>query len=101
MTDLMALPEVITWSAEIEKASHGKAHGALIEDDPAPRLINGKPFWQFSFVENRRDAVHRVQSFLVAKSGDEILVDDLESDTMLTLQEWRRTVHRVELRAAQ
>jgi hypothetical protein len=42
-----------------------------------------------------------VQSFLVEKSSGEILVDDLEAGTVLSLTQWRRTVHRVEVRAAQ
>jgi hypothetical protein len=98
MARLMELPEVKTWSARIEEKSHGKAHGAVIEDDPQPRMINGQPYWQFSFVENRADAAHRVESFLVAKSGQEILIEDPESDKLLSLPEWRRSVHRVELR---
>jgi hypothetical protein len=98
MASLMDLPEVKTWSARIEEKSHGKSHGAVIEDDPQPRMINGQPYWQFSFVENRADAVHRVESFLVAKSGAEILVEDPESDQLLSLPEWRRSVHKVELR---
>jgi hypothetical protein len=98
MASLMELPEVKTWSEQIEKNSRGKSHGAVIEDDPQARMINGKPYWQFSFVENRADAVHRVDSFLVAKSGEEILIEDPESDKLLTLPEWRRTVHKVELR---
>jgi hypothetical protein len=39
-----------------------------------------------------------VESFLVAKSGQEILIEDPESDKLLSLPEWRRSVHRVELR---
>lgn len=87
---LMALPELQAWAAQIEKASGGTVRGALIEDDPAPRNIDGKNYWQFSFVENRSDAVHRLDSFLVAQSGGEILVEDFESDTTLTLEQWRR-----------
>jgi hypothetical protein len=89
-TALMALPELQAWSAQIEKASGGAVRGALIEDDPAPRNINGKNYWQFSFVENRSDAVRRLESFLVAQSGGEILVEDFDSDTTLTLEQWRR-----------
>jgi hypothetical protein len=100
MAELMALPELKTWSAQIEKASHGKAHGAVIEDDPAPRMINGKPYWQLSFVEDTPNAVHRRQSFLVAKTGGEILVDDLASGTTMNLHEWLRTVHRVDVKSA-
>lgn len=85
----MALPELRAWGAQIEKASGGTVRGALIEDDPAPRNIDGKNYWQFSFVENRSDAMHRLDSFLVAQSGGEILVEDFDSDTTLTLEQWR------------
>jgi hypothetical protein len=98
MASLMELPEAKTWSEQIEKNSRGKSHGAVIEDDPQPRMINGKPYWQFSFVENRADTVHRVESFLVAQSGEEILIEDPESAQLLSMPEWRRTVHKVELR---
>jgi hypothetical protein len=87
---LMALPELQAWSAQIEKASRGSVRGALIEDDPAPRNINGKNYWQFSFVENRSDAVRRLESFLVAQAGGEILVEDFDNDATLTLEQWRR-----------
>jgi hypothetical protein len=87
---LMALPELQAWSAQIEKSSGGNVHGALIEHDPAPRNINGKNYWQFSFVENRSDAVHRRESFLVAQADGEILVEDFDSDATLTLEQWRR-----------
>jgi hypothetical protein len=100
MAELMELPEVKAWSAQIEKASRGKAHGAIIEDDPTPRIIGGKPYWQFSFVENRPQAVHRVQSFLISQSGKDVLVEDLQSGNVQSLLEWRRTVRRVEVRAA-
>ncbi|MFC5511547.1 hypothetical protein ACFPOU_10470 [Massilia jejuensis] len=42
MAALLALPEVKSWSQEIEKRSRGKARGAIVEDDPAPRVINGR-----------------------------------------------------------
>ena len=100
MTALMELPEVKAWSAQIEKNSRGKAHGAVIEDDPEPRVINGKKYWQLSFVENRSDKVSRRESFLVSQSSDDILIDDTESDTVLSLDEWRRGIERVELKAA-
>ncbi len=100
MAELLALPEVKTWSAQIEKASRGKARGAVIEDDPEPRLINGQPYWQFSFVENRGDRVQRRESFLVSQTGSDILVEDLETDTVLSLDEWRRGIERVELKSA-
>jgi hypothetical protein len=96
MARLMEVPELKTWSAQIEKKSHGKIHGAVIEDDPQPRMVNGKPYWQFSFVENAPEAVHRRASFLVAKAGDDVLVEDPATDQLLSLPEWRRTVRKVE-----
>jgi hypothetical protein len=96
---LMALPELKAWSEQIEKNSHGKAHGAVIEDDPAPRILNGKSYYQLSFVENRPKDVHRIASFLVARQGDEVLVEDDATDSVQSLGEWRRSVHRVELKS--
>ena len=101
MTALLALPELKAWSQQIEKRSKGKARGAVIEDDPLPREINGKKYFQLTFVENRADDVRRRESFLVAQSGDEILVEDTETDTLLSLQEWRRTIERVDLKSAE
>ena len=89
MNALMALPELKAWSQKIESASGGKSHAAIIEDDPKPRLINGEPYYQLSFVENDSDAVHRWENFLVAQTGDAILVDDGASDKVLTLEAWR------------
>jgi hypothetical protein len=89
MAALMALPELKAWSSQLEKASAGKLRGALIEDDPQPKLVNGKRYYQLSFVENGSDAAHRWESFLVADSGDEILVEDFAADKTLTLDQWR------------
>jgi len=96
---VLALPEIKTWSEQIEKGSRGAAHGAVIEDDPAPRLIDGKPYYQLSFVENRKQNIHRRASFLVAKQGDDILVEDEETDAVQSLSEWRRNIRNVELKA--
>src|SRR5687767_13301799 len=74
MTDLLALPELTAWSAQIEKRSKGKAHGAVIEDNPIPREINGKKYYQLTFVENRPESVSRRENFLVSQTGTEILV---------------------------
>ncbi|MGO4478470.1 hypothetical protein AB4Z32_19670 [Massilia sp. 2TAF26] len=98
VAELMALPEIKTWSEQIEKSSKGKVHGAVIEDDPAPRVIEGKAYYQLSFVENRKQDIHRRASFLVAKNGDEILVEDGETDTLQSLSEWRRNIRHVELK---
>ena len=100
MEALLAVPELKAWSEQIERRSKGKAHGAVIEDDPAPREINGKQYYQLTFVENRADDVRRRESFLVSRQGDEILVDDPETDTVLSLQEWRRNIERVDLKSA-
>jgi hypothetical protein len=99
MAELMALPELKAWSEQIEKSSHGQAHGAVIEDDPAPRILNGKPYYQLSFVENRKQDVHRRASFLVARQGDDILVEDDATDTVQSLGEWRRNIRKVELKS--
>lgn len=100
MAALLAVPELKAWSEQIEKRSKGKAHGAVIEDDPTPREINGKKYYQLSFVENRADDVRRRESFLVAQQGDEILVEDPETDTLQSLQDWRRNIERVQLKSA-
>ncbi len=100
MAALLALPEVKSWSQDIEKRSRGKAHGAIVEDDPTPRVINGRQYWQLSLVENRADKVHRRESFLVARTGNEILVEDTANDTVVSLDDWRRTVRRVQLKSA-
>lgn len=90
MNALMALPELQAWSSQLEKASAGKVRGALIEYDSAARVINGKSYWQFSFVENGADAAHPWESFLVSKQDNEILVEDFGADTPLTLEQWRK-----------
>jgi hypothetical protein len=96
---LMALPELKIWSDQIEKRSHGAAHGAVIEDDPAPRIIEGKKYYQLSFVEDRKQNVHRRASFLVAHEGDEILVENLDNDSVQSLSEWRRNIRNIELKS--
>lgn len=90
---LMALPELQAWSAAIEKNSGGKAHGGLLEYDPTPRKLNGKSYWQFSFVENSAEAAQRWESFLVSSSDDEILVEDAASEEAISLGRWRREKH--------
>jgi hypothetical protein len=100
MAALLALPEVKSWSQDIEKRSRGKAHGAVIEDDPTPRVINGTAYWQLSFVENRADKVQRRESFLVARTGNLILVEDAANDTVVSIDEWRRGIRRVETKSA-
>jgi hypothetical protein len=100
MNALMALPELKAWSGRIETSSGGALHGALIEYDPQPKLISGKLYFQLSFVENGSDAARRWESFLVAESGDDILVDDGASDRTLTLAEWRAAKRPMERTSA-
>jgi hypothetical protein len=90
---LMALPELQGWSALLEKNSNGKTHGALIEYDPTPRKLNGKNYWQFSFVENSAESAQRWESFLVSSNDDEILVEDASTDEVISLARWRREKH--------
>jgi hypothetical protein len=89
MQALMALPEIRAWSEHLETTSGGTVHGALIEYGPTPKAMNGKTYWQFSFVENTPDAAHRWESFLVSEKDSEILVEDDEADVPLTLEQWR------------
>ena len=90
MKALMALPELSAWSAHLEKTSNGKVRGALIEYDPAFKIVDGKSYWQLSFVENGSDAAHPWESFLVASNGDEILVDPADGAPPITLAQWRQ-----------
>ena len=92
---LMALPELKAWSAAIEKNSGGSARGAVIEYDATPKLIDGKRYFQLSFVENGKEAVHRWEDFLVAEDGT-MLVEDGASDKALTLEQWRNTKRPLE-----
>ena len=89
MAALMALPELQAWSARIDKASGGKLRGALMEYDTQPKVIGGKRYWQFSFVENGSDAARLWESFLVSDKGDDILVDDATAEQPLSLAAWR------------
>ena len=90
MSALMALPELKAWSSVLEKSSGGKVTGALLEYDAKPRVIDGKSYYQLSFVENGSDAAHPWESFLVAQQGDEILVEDFSTGKTLTLDQWRK-----------
>jgi hypothetical protein len=90
MNSLLALPELQAWTSAIDKRSKGQAHGGLMEYNTAPQLVNGKPYWQFSFVEFDKDQMHRWENFLVSQSSDEILVDDDASGKVISLEEWRR-----------
>jgi hypothetical protein len=100
MNALMALPELKVWSERLDKESRGKVHGALIEYSQAPKVVDGKRYWQFSFVENGSEAAHRWESFLVAQDGDEILIDDDSTGKTLTLEQWRKERHPLDRTSA-
>lgn len=100
MAALMALPELKAWSSLLERASGGKVHGALIEYDPQPKLIDGKRYFQLSYVENGSEAAHRWESFLVADTGDDILVEDAATDKPLTVAQWRQEKHPMQRMSA-
>jgi hypothetical protein len=100
MAALMALPELKAWSSQLEKTSGGKVRGALIEYDSTLKLIDGKRYFQLSFVENGPDAARRWESFLVADTGNDILVEDPATDKTLTLEQWRKDKHPMERASA-
>lgn len=87
---LMALPEIKAWSAHIEKASAGRAHGAVMETSPETRLVDGQPYYQLSFFESTPDAAQRWESFVVSPDGKRILIDDIVSGDLLSLEQWRK-----------
>lgn len=89
---LMALPELKNWADTIEKRSNGERHGALIETDAAPRDVNGKPYYQLTFVENGDDMAQALASFLVSHANGEILVEDDTSGDLLPIDQWRKAL---------
>lgn len=101
MAALMALPELQVWSVRIDKSSGGKLRGALMEYDTQPKVIGGRRYWQFSFVENGSDAARLWESFLVSDKGDDILVDDAAAERPLSLSDWRARKRPMEQSGAQ
>jgi len=89
---LMALPELKLWADAVEKRSEGLRHGALIETDSKPRDVNGKPYYQLTFVENGDDMAQAMASFLVSHVDGEILVEDDISGDLLPLEQWRKSL---------
>lgn len=88
--ELMALPELKRLADAIEKRSGGERHGALLESDPAPRDVNGTPYYQLIFVENGDDMAQAVASFLVSHVNGDILVEDDISGELMPLDQWRK-----------
>ena len=101
VTRLMALPELQAWGSSIEKRSSGKTHGGVIEYDPAPREVEGTPYYQFTFVENGEDSVQAWQGFLVSTQRGDILVEDDISGELLTLERWRKEKQPLQRAGAQ
>jgi hypothetical protein len=89
---LMALPELKHWADIVEKRSEGLRHGALIETDAKPRDVNGKPYYQLTFVENGDDMAQAMASFLVSHVNGEILVEDDISGELISLEQWRKSL---------
>lgn len=89
---LMALPELKRWADNIERRSGGARHGALIETDPAPRDVKGRPYYQLAFVDNGDDMAQALASFLVSRMDGEILVEDDISGELVSVEQWRSTL---------
>ena len=92
-TLLAQLPELQSWSAHLQKISAGTVKGELVRFGPTPKTLNGKRYWQFSYVENQPDAARRWETFLVGENTADILVDDLDTGVILTLAQWRSQKH--------
>ncbi|MFP5391908.1 MAG: hypothetical protein ACLGI6_10240 [Gammaproteobacteria bacterium] len=95
---LAELPELKAWSAHLDKMSSGTVHGELVRFSPMPKEIEGKHYWQFSYVEILPDAARRWETFLVGEDTPDILVDDLDTGAVLSLEKWRtekKPLHRI------
>jgi hypothetical protein len=87
---LLALPEVKAMSEQIEKSSMGAAHGAIIGGDAEPKVVDGKTYQSYSFMESDPKISRRIQGFYVTADGKDILVDDIETGDAIPLEEWRK-----------
>jgi hypothetical protein len=87
---LLALPELRAQADAIERQSGGTSHGGVMENGTAPRVVDGKPYYELTFIESAPEQVHRIGTFLVSAVDDDILVQDEAADRLLTLDEWRR-----------
>jgi hypothetical protein len=86
---LLALPEIKAAAEQIEKSSMGAAHGAIIGGDGDPKIVNGKTYHSYSFMESDPKISRRLLGFYVTSDGKDILVDDIETGESITLEEWR------------
>lgn len=87
---LLALPEVKAMSEQIQNSSMGAAHGAIIGGDGEPKVVNGKTYHPYSFMESDPKISRRIQGFYVTADGKDILVDDIETGDAIPLEEWRK-----------
>jgi hypothetical protein len=90
MALLADLPEVKAWSEHLQRTSGGTVAGTLVRYSPIPREIGGKHYWQFSYIANGPDMARRWETFLVGQDNPDVLVDDIDAGSRLTLSEWRR-----------
>jgi hypothetical protein len=84
----MALPEIKAWSAHIEKAWRT---GAWRRDgnDAGDASHRWRRLLSAELFESTPDAAHRWESFIVSPDGKRILVDDVVSGELLSLERWR------------
>lgn len=87
---LLALPEIKAAAEQIEKSSMGAAHGAIIGGDGDAKVIDGKTYQSYSFMESDPKVSRRLLGFYVTADGKDILVDDIETGDTITLDEWRK-----------
>lgn len=87
---LLELPEVKEMSEQIDKSSAGAARGAIIVGDGEAKVVNGKTYLPYSFMESDAKISRRIQGFYVTADGKDILVDDIETGEAITLEEWRQ-----------
>lgn len=86
---LLALPEIKAAAEQIEKSSMGAAHGAIIGGDGEPKVVGGKTYKSYSFMESDPKISRRLLGFYVTADGRDILVDDIETGDTIPLEEWR------------
>ena len=96
-----ALPEVQAWSEHLQKSSGGTVKGTLVRYSPKPKDIGGRRYWLFSYVANGPDFARRWENFLVGEDNAEVLVDDTDTASRMSLAEWRRNKQPMKRIAAQ
>lgn len=85
-----ALPEIKAWNEHLHTTSGGTVKGTLVRYSPTPKQIGGKRYWLFSYVANGPDFARRWENFLVGEDNADVLVDDTDTASHMSLPEWRR-----------